>query len=115
MGQQGPVQQAKVNAKHILLQYEGSQRASADVTRTKEEARTLIDELLERAKQGESFEDLATDYSDCSSAKRGGDLGEFGKGQMAPAFEEAAFACEVGGITDVVETPFGYHVIQRYK
>lgn len=105
----------KVSARHILVMYEGSQNAPARVTRTKEEAKTFIDELLVRLQKGEKFEDLAMEYSDCPSAKSGGDLGAFGPGDMTPAFEEAAFACEVGGMTGVVETPFGYHIIQRYK
>lgn len=104
-----------VAAKHILIMYKGSERAPARVTRSKEEAKTLIEEILAKAIQGEKFEDLAMDFSDCPSCSKGGDLGRFGRGQMAPAFEEASFACEVGGMTDIVETPFGYHIIYRYE
>ncbi len=108
-------QDGKVSVRHILVMYEGSEKAPTRVTRTKEEAKILIDELLARLQKGEKFEDLAVDYSDCPSAKSGGDLGPFGPGDMTPPFEEAAFACEVGGMTGVVETMFGYHIIQRYK
>jgi parvulin-like peptidyl-prolyl isomerase len=111
----GPPQGDTVKAKHILLMYEGSERAPASITRTKEEAKILIEEIQEKIKQGEKFEDLAMAHSDCPSSKEGGDLGRFGRGQMAAAFEEASFACDVGGITDVVETPFGYHIIYRYE
>lgn len=102
-----------VSAKHIM--YQGSEQAPARVTRTKEEAKALIEEIQEKLKQGEKFEDLVIDHSDCNSAAEGGDLHRFGRNQMTPAFEEAAFACEVGGTTDIVETPFGYHIIYRYE
>lgn len=105
----------QVSARHILIMYEGSERAPSRVTRTKEEAKALIEELLEKVKQGEEFEDLAVQYSDCPSAAQGGDLGAFGRRQMAAAFEEASFACNVGETTGVVETPFGYHIIYRYE
>lgn len=90
-------------------------RAGPEITRTKEEALERIQECLKRAQAGEKFEDLASEYSDGPTKTRGGDLGEFPQGMMHPAFDEAAFACEVGAITDVVETPFGYHIIYRYK
>lgn len=105
----------QAGAKHVLVQYKGSERAGAEITRTKEEALARIQECLKRAQAGEKFEDLAREFSDCPSASRGGDLGEFPQGVMHPAFDEAAFGCEVGQMTDVVETPFGYHVIYRYK
>lgn len=105
----------KVSAKHILVMYNGSMRAPAKITRTKEEALARCQEALDRVRAGESFEDLAREYSDGPTGPRGGDLGEFSVGVMAPAFEEAAMACEVGETTDIVETPFGYHIILRYK
>ncbi|NLE38589.1 MAG: peptidylprolyl isomerase, partial [Pirellulaceae bacterium] len=49
------------------------------------------------------------------SRARGGHLGEFSKGEMHPDFEKAAFECEVGKATGIVETPFGYHIILRYE
>jgi parvulin-like peptidyl-prolyl isomerase len=70
---------------------------------------------LKRYKEGEKFEDLARQFSDGPTGPGGGDLGEFQQGMMAPTFDEAVFACEVGKITDIVETPFGYHVIYRYR
>ena len=105
----------KVSAKHILVMYAGSMRAPASISRSKEEAATRIQECLARHEKGEKFEDLAREYSDGPSGPNGGDLGEFPQGVMAPAFEQAAFACEIGKTTDVVETPFGYHIIYRYK
>jgi parvulin-like peptidyl-prolyl isomerase len=103
------------SAKHILVMYAGSMRAPGNITRTKEEALTRMNECLERAKKGDKFEDLATEYSDCPSAAQGGDLGEFPKGVMAPTFDEAVFNGDVGKLTGIVETPFGYHIIFRYQ
>lgn len=105
----------KASAKHILVMYSGSMRAPERITRTKEEALTRAQEALARCRAGEEFEALAREYSDGPTAPQGGDLGEFNKGAMTPAFDEATFACEVGKVTDIVETPFGYHIILRYK
>ncbi len=105
----------KIYCRHILIMYDGSLRKPPNVTRTKEEARERAEEVLAKARAGEDFQELAREYSDGPTATNGGDLGGFGKGAMVPAFENAAFALEVGGISDVVETPFGFHIIQRYK
>lgn len=59
--------------------------------------------------------DLAQKYSDCSSAKRGGDLGPFSRGQMQKAFEDVAFGLKVGEISDITETDSGLHIIERIK
>ncbi len=105
----------KASAKHILVMYEGSMRAPGTITRTKVEARARIEECLKRVRAGEEFEDLAREYSDGPTSIRGGDLGEFKQGMMAPAFDKATFECEVGKTTEIVETPFGFHIIYRYK
>jgi peptidyl-prolyl cis-trans isomerase NIMA-interacting 1 len=60
-----------------------------------------------------TLEDLAKTESDCSSAKRGGDLGFFGRGAMQPAFEKAAYALKVGEMSEPVETDSGVHLILR--
>ena len=92
----------------------GSERAPSLVVRTKEQALSVAKEVLRRAKAGEDIARLAAEYSDEPGAGgRGGSLGRFGKGQMVPAFEEAAFRLKVNEVSDLVETPFGYHVIQR--
>jgi parvulin-like peptidyl-prolyl isomerase len=80
-----------------------------------EEALARCEEILTKIAAGEKFEDLAREYSDGPSGPSGGDLGEFQQGRMAPEFEKATFACEVGKTTGVVETDFGYHIILRYK
>jgi len=104
----------EVKASHILIAYQGAERAAAEVTRTKAEAEKEAKKLLKELQEDpDRFEDLAKEYSDCTSAPSGGDLGFFGTGQMTPAFEEAAFALEMGEISDVVETEFGYHIIKK--
>lgn len=101
----------QVRASHILLMYQGSARSTA--TRSKDEALSLIKTLKAQLDDGGDFATLASQNSDCPSARSGGDLGSFGRGQMVPPFEQAAFGLEVGATSDVVETDFGYHLIQR--
>jgi len=105
-----------VGASHFLVQYKGSLRAPATITRTKEEAKKRAEEGLAKAKKGEDFAKLAGEYSDEPGAgQRGGALGEFGPGQMVKPFSDAAFKLKVGQVSGLVETDFGYHVIKRTK
>ena len=100
-----------VGASHILLMYAGSMRSTA--TRSKEDALKEIRGFKQMMDDGIEFEALARANSDCPSGKDGGALGVFGRGQMVPEFEQAAFAMNVGDVSDVVETAFGYHLIKR--
>lgn len=102
-----------VKASHILIPYLGSQRAAEDVTRTADEAKKLADSILTLVKADKSkFADLATKFSsDKGSAEKGGDLGFFVYNTMTPAFRDFTFTKKTGDM-DVVETPFGYHVIK---
>ena len=88
-------QEAKVSAKHILVD-------------TLEAAEKIAEEI----KNGKSFEEAAKEYSSCPSKARGGDLGAFGRGQMVKEFEEAAFALEPNTVSAPVKTSFGYHLIK---
>ena len=93
-----------VKASHILIAYQGSQAATPNTTRTKEEAKAKAEELLAKAKTaGTDFAELARENSE--------DLGFFGKGAMVKPFEEFAFANPVGNI-GLVETDFGFHVVK---
>jgi peptidyl-prolyl cis-trans isomerase C len=96
-----------VRASHILIMA----NETADEA-TKKAARAKIDGVLKRARGGEDFAALAKENSQDGSAAQGGDLGFFPRGQMVPAFEQAAFALTPGQISDVVTTQFGYHVIK---
>jgi parvulin-like peptidyl-prolyl isomerase len=104
----------EIAARHLLVSYQGALRASPSVTRSKAEAQTRATEALTRAKAGEDFEVLVKEFSDePGAAERGGSLGRFGRGMMVPAFEKAAFKLAPNEISDLIETPFGFHVIQR--
>lgn len=70
-------------------------------------------DILKKLSQGESFEKLATDFSICPSSRQGGNLGEFPKGRMVPAFEKALLILKPGETSGVVRTQFGYHIIRR--
>ena len=101
----------KVQASHILLMYQGSERSTA--TRSKQEALEGIQKVKAELDAGGDFAELARKHSDCPSSAQGGDLGAFGRGQMVGPFEQAAFALQPGSVSDVVESPFGYHLIMR--
>jgi parvulin-like peptidyl-prolyl isomerase len=101
----------KVRASHILLMYKGSMRSRA--TRSKDEAKKQMDDIKKQIDAKGDFGALARQHSDCPSGKQGGDLGEFGRGQMVKAFEDTAFGLPVGGTSGVIETDFGYHIIHR--
>lgn len=102
---------ANAKASHILISWEGTQVPNKREQRTKEEAKAKAETLLAQVKANPgSFAMLAMTNSDDSSAQRGGDLGSFGPGQMVPAFNDFVFNNPIGTI-GLVETQFGYHVI----
>ena len=100
-------QSESVHASHILIIVPPGADAG-----TKAAAKGRAEEALKAARGGKDFAALARQYSQDGSAQRGGDLGFVVRGQTAPAFENAAFALQIGQISDVVETPFGFHIIK---
>ena len=96
----------EVTARHILI---GSRDEDAA---KKAEAKSKAEALRKQLIEGADFAALAAEHSDCPSKADGGSLGSFGRGRMVPAFDAAAFALETNAISDVVETPFGFHIIQ---
>ena len=104
-----------VGAKHILIMHVDSKRVPDGVTRTREEAQALAADIARRARAGENWEELHRTNTDEPGSPTGGDLGTFERGSMVPAFEAAVWGMEVGAISDPIETPFGFHVIQRTR
>ncbi len=94
-------------ARHIL--FKADDNSSEEIHADK---LSKAQEVLEMARQGGDFIDLAKQYSEGPSKEQGGDLGLFSKGQMVPPFEDAVFALETGGISEIVKTTFGYHIIK---
>ena len=87
---------SKIRASHILIEKQS-------------QALKVLDEL----KFGIDFSQLAKKFSQCPSGKRGGDLGQFGRGQMIREFEQAAFSLKIGEISQPIKTKYGYHIIKR--
>lgn len=97
----------EIRARHIMVKAEVGAGGAA-----RKEAKGKIEGILEEAKGGADFEELARIHSEGHSGPRGGDLGFFSRGKMAGPIEEAAFAMRPGEISGVVETRFGYHIIK---
>jgi len=91
-----PIRSGKIKASHILVN-----------------KHSQAQELYEDLKAGESFEQLARQHSSCSSKKKGGNLGEFSKGDMVPEFWNACTKLKIGEISQPIKTQFGYHIIKR--
>lgn len=107
-----------VRVQHLLVKHIESRNPSSwkspSITRTKAEALRLLAQHREKIVSGQTdFGTLARTESDCSSARNGGDLGSFGRGQMQKSFEDAAFALQVGELSGFVESASGVHIIQR--
>ncbi len=101
----------QITASHILIGHAEASSASTGLGR--EDALAQIETIKTEIAGGSSFADQAIEHSDCPSSSKGGDLGPFGPGAMVPEFDTAAFVLEVGEISDVVETGFGFHLINR--
>ena len=86
---------AKASARHILVDSED-----------------FCKELIEKITNGEEFAELAKAHSKCPSGARGGDLGEFGPGQMVPEFDKVVFSEKVGIPHGPVKTDFGFHIVE---
>ena len=95
------------HARHILFRVAGD-----DADTVRKEKKRKAEEVLALARQGRDFAQLAEQYSEGPTRERGGDLGFFPRGRMVPSFDEAVFSMKAGDISDLVETPFGYHIIK---
>jgi parvulin-like peptidyl-prolyl isomerase len=99
-------QPERASAQHILIR----PASEADADRATAESR--LEGIRKAIEDGESFDDMAAAHSECPSGKQnGGSLGWFGRGMMVPEFDEAVFSMNVGELSDIIETQFGFHVI----
>lgn len=108
----------KIRASHLLIKHAGSRRPSSwkepTISRSKDEATSILLAHETRIRAGgATLGEIAVTESDCSSARKAGDLGFFGRGEMQKAFEDAAYALQPGQMSGVVETDSGMHLIQR--
>ena len=97
----------KVKARHILFKVDPDAEEE-QLQQRREELQQLLDEI----RQGGDFEALAKTKSEDATAEKGGDLGWFQPGEMVPAFEDAAFRLAIGEVSDIVQSPFGLHLIR---
>ncbi|KAF2434411.1 rotamase-domain-containing protein [Tothia fuscella] len=116
----GANQEDKIRCAHLLVKHRESRRPSSwresKITRSKDEAMSILLAHEARIRAGsDTLGDLAMAESDCSSARKRGDLGFFGKGDMQKEFEDAAFALKIGEVSHVVETASGLHLIERLE
>ncbi|MHA1147329.1 MAG: peptidylprolyl isomerase [Promethearchaeota archaeon] len=95
-GKNAAIKGGKIKASHILV-----------------EKFTIAQNIYEDLKDGENFENLARQYSTCPSKKKGGNLGQFSKGDMVPEFWNACTKLRIGEISEPVKSRFGYHIIKR--
>ncbi|NRA44885.1 MAG: peptidylprolyl isomerase [Oligoflexales bacterium] len=104
----------KVKARHILISYKGAMNATAAAAkRSKADAKKKAEEVLAKAKADSNFIDLAKAETDEPNGKKtGGDLGFFARGAMVKEFSDVAFKLEAGQMSEVVESPFGFHIIK---
>jgi len=93
-------------ARHILIKTQGDDDAA------KAEKLKKLEKIRAQLAEGGDFAELAKEYSDCPSGQNGGDLGTFSPGQMVPSFDKAAFSQDLNMVGQVVETSFGYHIIE---
>lgn len=103
----------EIVVRHILVKHVGSKNATQGLTRTRGEACLRAQEALDKLKGGEDFTKLVSEYSDSPGASNDGALGTVHRSDLEPAFAAAAFELDPGQMSNVVETPFGFHVIVR--
>lgn len=106
---------SKIKARHIVVAWADCKGAGPEIRRTRAEAYARIQAVGQALDEGKPFEAVASEASDGPSGARGGELGVFEQGVMHPAFEAAAFGLAVGERSGVVETPFGFHLIERQE
>jgi NIMA-interacting peptidyl-prolyl cis-trans isomerase 1 len=105
----------RINVKHVLVRYAGA-KGAATATRSREQACLRAEEALGKLKDGTSFADVVATYSDENGpTNHGGSIGDIERNDVAAPFADAAFELKVGEVSEVVESPFGFHVILRVE
>ncbi|MCH2210813.1 MAG: peptidyl-prolyl cis-trans isomerase [Fuerstiella sp.] len=108
--------ESKLSASHILIMHRSATGSGSGITRTKEEALKLAQEIAVKAKEtGTNFANLAREYSEGPSSEKGGDLGVFLPGAMVKPFNNALLTLKIGEVSDPVETQYGFHIILRQQ
>jgi len=106
----------KITAKHVLVKYKNAKNASENVTRSRAEACLRAIEARDKVRDGGDFAEVVKEYSDeDGAATREGSIGDVERKDLEKPFADAAFELGVNQMSDVVETPFGFHVILRSK
>jgi parvulin-like peptidyl-prolyl isomerase len=106
----------EVRLMHMMVQHKEAHSLSIpakEASRTPMEARAQMETALAALLAGESFEKVAAETSDGPMGVRGADLGWFTRGEIGPAFDEAVFALAPGERSGIIESPFGFHIVQR--
>ena len=102
------IQPERASAQHILI------KPASESDDDRVAAEKKIEEIHTKIKGGANFSDLAAEHSECPSGKQaGGSLGWFGRGMMVPEFDNAVFSMEVGELSEIIETQFGFHIIYK--
>lgn len=108
-----PQSATRFAAHHILVAWQGAVNALPTIARDRAEAQARAEEARAKIVAGADFEEVAKAYSDDSTGARGGNLGGFETGVMVQPFEAAVKLLQLGEISPLVETPFGFHIIRR--
>lgn len=115
-GVANPAGPKSIEARHLLVQYKGSWHAGPEIIRSKEDAFGLAEQALGKLKKGGDFEQVMNSYTDSADVKsRHGSFGVLDRDTTMRAIAAPAFALKIGEYSGVVESPFGFHVIQRTK
>jgi hypothetical protein len=105
---------ARISAKHLLVKYYGAKGAKPAIARSREEACLRAIEARDKLRGGADFSKMVIEYSEePGAASREGSVGSVERSDMVPPFADAAFELDIGQLSDVVESDFGFHVIVR--
>jgi len=104
----------QIRVRHILVMHDDSKSRPDDLSRSRKLAQARAEECLEKLRSGADFVEMVEEYSDePGAADQGGAVGPFGRGEMVRSFTDTAFDLKIGEISEVVETPYGFHIIKR--